>query len=117
MKRLLGAFLAALTIIGVLSAVFVGVAAAQDVPTINPVPQTDTEAQGSEMIDFDKNQAEIDRTRRVLVGIAVVLTLGLAMYWWHTMPSRRLRIASKRLATQQNRRSAAPTRNRLISEK
>ncbi len=79
---------------------YVGQAAAQDAPTISPVPQTEVETQETETINFDKNQAEITRARYVLVGVAVALSLGLVVYCWHTMPSRRVRIASKRLAEQ-----------------
>ncbi|MCQ3808185.1 MAG: hypothetical protein OXB92_12785 [Acidimicrobiaceae bacterium] len=78
-----------------------GVAAAQDgdnAPTINPVAQTEGEVDTSEDIDFDKNQAGIDRARRTLIAIAAVMSVGLIGYWWHTIPSRRLRIATKRLA-------------------
>lgn len=78
-----------------------GVAAAQDDdngPTINPVAQTEGEVDTSEDIDFDKNQAGIDRARRTLIAIAAVMSVGLIAYWWHTIPSRRLRIATKRLA-------------------
>ncbi len=78
-----------------------GVAAAQEDdngPTISPVAQTEGEVDGSEEIDFDKNQAGIDRARRILIAIAVLMTVLLVAYWWHTIPSRRLRIATKRLA-------------------
>ena len=84
----------------VLLAIGGGQAVAQDGPTISPVPLSDVEVQESETINFDRNQAEIRRARYVLVGVAVALSFGLVAYYWHTMPSRRLRIASKRLAAQ-----------------
>ena len=79
-----------------------GVAAAQDEddngPTITPVAQTEGDVEGAEDIDFDNNQAGIDRARRTLIAIAALMTVLLIAYWWHTIPSRRLRIATKRLA-------------------
>ncbi len=78
-----------------------GVAVAQDDdngPTINPVVETEGEVDGSEEIDYDENQAGIDRARRILIAIAAAMSVLLIAYWWHTIPSRRLRIATKRLA-------------------
>lgn len=76
-----------------------GAAAQQDEgPTIRPVVQAEGETGGTEEIDFDKNQAGIDRARRTLIAIAVSMTVLLIAYWWHTIPSRRLRIATERLA-------------------
>lgn len=81
---------------------FSGVAAAQDEgdngPTITPVAQAEVE--DATDIDFDKNQAGIDRARRTLIAIAALMTVALVAYWWHTIPSRRLRVATKRLADQ-----------------
>lgn len=67
-------------------------------PTISPVVQAEDEVDDAQDIDFDKNQAEIDRARRILIAIAVVMAVALIAYWWHTVPSRRLRVATKRLA-------------------
>lgn len=75
-------------------------------PTINPVEQTGSEVAESEVVDFDKNQAGIDRARRTLLGIAVVMTVMLIAYWWHTIPSRRLRAANRRLADHRARTEA-----------
>ena len=76
-----------------------GAAAQQDEgPTIRPVVQAEGETGGTEEIDFDKNQAGIDRARRTLIAIAALMTVLLIAYWWHTIPSRRLRIATERLA-------------------
>ena len=82
-----------------------GVASAQDEndgPTITPVAQTESEVEGAEDVDFDENQAGIDRARRLLIAIAVVMAVALVAYWWHTIPSRRLRIAAERLADQRS---------------
>lgn len=89
------------------SSLFVSVAVAQDGdgPTILPVPQSESETQGTEAIDYDANQAGIDRARRILIAIAVVMSLGLIGYWWHTVPSRRWRVATKRLAQHRARTS------------
>ncbi len=79
-----------------------GVAAAQgqddNGPTINPVAQAESDVDTANDVDFDKNQAGIDRARRTLIAIAALMTVLLIAYWWHTIPSRRLRIATKRLA-------------------
>ena len=79
-----------------------GVAAAQgqddNGPTINPVAQAEGDVDAANDVDFDKNQAGIDRARRTLIAIAALMTVLLIAYWWHTIPSRRLRIATKRLA-------------------
>lgn len=81
-----------------------GVASAQvegdDGPTITPVAQAEGDVEDTEDIDFDKNQAGIDRARRTLIAIAAVMTVALVAYWWHTIPSRRLRVATRRLADQ-----------------
>lgn len=106
MKRV-RAGVAALVVVGaVLTA---GVAAAQedDGPTISPVAETEGDLDASEEIDFDKNQAGIDRARRTLIAIAALLTVLLIAYWWHTIPSRRLRIATERLADHRARTEAA----------
>ena len=69
-----------------------GVAAAQDEddngPTITPVAQTEGDVEGAEDIDFDNNQAKIDRARQTLIAIAALMTVALIAYWWHTIPSR-----------------------------
>ena len=81
-----------------------GVAAAQgqddNGPTINPVAQAESDVDTANDVDFDKNQAGIDRARRTLIAIAALMTVLLIAYWWHTIPSRRLRVATKRLADQ-----------------
>ena len=81
-----------------------GVAAAQgqddNGPTINPVAQVESDVDAANDVDFDKNQAGIDRARRTLIAIAALMTVLLIAYWWHTIPSRRLRVATKRLADQ-----------------
>ena len=71
-----------------------------------PVDQTEGEVDSSEEIDFDKNQAGIDRARRTLIAIAVLMTVLLIAYWWHTVPSRRLRVATERLADHRARTEA-----------
>ena len=79
-----------------------GVAAAQgqddNGPTVNPVTQAESDVDTANDVDFDKNQAGIDRARRTLIAIAALMTVLLIAYWWHTVPSRRLRVATKRLA-------------------
>ena len=69
-------------------------------PTINPVAQAESDVDTANDVDFDKNQAGIDRARRTLIAIAALMTVLLIAYWWHTIPSRRLRVATKRLADQ-----------------
>lgn len=111
------AAVAALLLGGVAAVFSAGVAAAQqqgDGPTISPVAQPEAELDGPEGIDFDENQAGIDRARRTLIAIAALMTVLLVAYWWHTIPSRRLRIATERLAdhrarTETGDRAAAPT--------
>lgn len=102
--RFLGFALLVFTMLA--GSLFVSAAAAQDGPTILPVPQSESETQGTPGIDYDANQAGINRARRTLIAIAVVMSLGLLGYWWHTVPSRRLRVATKRLA--QHRATISP---------
>ena len=107
MKRVRAGAVALVMVGAVLSG---GVAAAQDddpTPTINPVAQTESEVDTSEEIDYDENQAGIDRARRTLIAIAAAMTVLLIAYWWHTIPSRRLRIATRRLADHRARTETA----------
>ncbi len=79
-------------------------AAAQDgEPTLQPSPVDDVapdaeSAEAAEPFDGRETEGTVVRVRRTLVGIAIATSLGLVAFWWHTAPSRRLRVATQRAA-------------------
>lgn len=49
------------------------------------------------VLDEDTS-AVVRRIRRELIVVAIAMTAGLFVFVWHTSPSRRLRVASRRAA-------------------
>ena len=81
-------------------------AVAQDGEPVTPaisvidqaIPASAEAADAAEPFDGRATEATVIRVRRTLVGIAAATTVGLMAFWWHTAPSRRLRIATQRAA-------------------
>lgn len=69
--------------------------------------QAETGAQEEvEPFDGQATESTVRRSRITLLSIAAAMTVALAFYWWHTVPSRRLRVATRRA----ERRRAEPVR-------
>ncbi len=62
--------------------------------------------EAAEPFDGQATESTVRRARITLLSIAAAMTVALALYWWHTMPSRRLRVATRRA----ERRRAEPVR-------
>lgn len=80
--------------------------AASPVGAQEDVPASDAEAQVNstqqeidaaqiDIVRDDDTSDTIQRIRRDLAIVAVALTVALAIYIWHTNPSRRLRVAGR----------------------
>lgn len=57
--------------------------------------QQEIDAAQIDIVRDDSTSDTIQRIRRDLAIIALVLTAALVVYVWHTNPSRRLRVASR----------------------
>lgn len=66
--------------------------------------QLDPAQEVAEPFDGQATEGTIRRVRVTLLSIAGALTVALVVYFWHTMPSRRLRVATRRA----ERRRAEP---------
>lgn len=75
------------------------VGAQDDVPAdgVN-TSQQEIDAARIDVVRDDSTSDTIQRIRRDLAIVAATLTGALAIYIWHTSPSRRLRVASRRAA-------------------
>lgn len=60
------------------------------------VDDVDEAQPATEIVRDEDSSATVRRIRRDLVVVAIVTTLGLGVYVWHTSPTRRLRIATER---------------------
>lgn len=81
--------------------VFVAPASAQDGPEPAPVAVTevdDAEAAQPEsgIVRDEDTSATVRRIRRDLIIVAGVTSVALAVYVWHTSPTRRMRVAGRR---------------------
>lgn len=93
----------AMMIVGILLAVAAPVAAQDgaDDPAAEPGVTVADEAAPAEaqLVKDDDTSATVQRIRRELIAIAAVTTVGLVIFVWHTSPSRRLRVATRRAET------------------
>lgn len=81
--------------------VFAAPASAQDSPEPAPVAVTevdDAEAAQPEsgVVRDEDTSATVRRIRRDLIIVAGVTSVALAVYVWHTSPTRRVRVAARR---------------------
>ena len=66
------------------------------VPEVSVVEVSDAATGAAETFDPNSTEATVVRVRNTLVGIAFACAVGLALFWWHTNPRRRLRVATRR---------------------
>ena len=70
------------------------------VPEADPENTSDSDsADGRRTVDPESSR-ELERITLALVAIAVLMTVLLAMFLWHTSPQRRLRVARRRSKAQ-----------------
>ena len=77
---------------------FVAPAAAQDEsdePAVTVLDDEESQPETQIVLDEDTS-AIVQRIRRELVMVALAVTAGLVVFIWHTSPSRRLRVATRR---------------------
>ncbi len=70
------------------------------VPDADPENTSDSDSAGGRRTVDPESSRELERITLALVAIAVLMTVLLAMFLWHTSPQRRLRVARRRSKAQ-----------------